>query len=345
MRGLLVFWPEIRRHATPRTLAVAVVSFIAGALPLIVYNIDRPLETLRQNAHLMPDNPGIKLVLAKRTLDGSGLFGFVTAPDRGPRPGTPHGLTQRSAFALSSLFGAPTTSLTGWAFAISLLGVPVAWRTPTRRILTFSLCFLALTWLQMFFTAGAGGAVHHLILLWPFHLAVIASVLGAIASRLGRYALPAIVAVTGLLCASNILVVNEYYVAVVANGPGVRWTDAFAPLEGWLYEAKMAHVYISDWGIIETLNLMSEGELPMQDASYALRSFGEPQSREWLTQSLAREGSIWVSHSPSAEQWAGTRTRLVQLADSLGYTQEPLQTIHDRNGRPIFDIFRFRAAH
>ncbi len=141
-----------------------------------------------------------------------------------------------------------------------------------RRPLIFALLFLVLTWLQMFFTAGAGGAVHHVVLLWPFHLFVIAAVLSAVRARLGSWIS---VVLTGLLCVSNLLVVNEYYVAVIRNGPGVRWTDAFSPLTDSLYKAKSPRIITADWGILETLNLLSEGELPVLDASFALRS-GDP---------------------------------------------------------------------
>jgi hypothetical protein len=339
-----VFWREIRRQLTPGNVAIAALAFIAGSSPLIIYNIERPLETFTANAHLAADSPSIKLVMTQRTVDGSGMFGMITAAEPGPHPGEPRGLRQHAALALSGLFHSPTTDLTGWAFVAALFAAPFVWRGPARRPLAFSLLYLALTWLQMFFTSGAGGAVHHIILLWPFHLLVIAVVLSELVSRLGRLALPAAIVFTGILCASELLVLNQYYVTLVYAGTGVRWTDAFSPLNAWLYEAKARRIVTVDWGILETLNLMSEGELPVEDASVALRSNQDPQSRDLLTRLLAADATIWLTHASPAEQWPGQRANLLRLAGSLGYAPELLQTIQDRNGRPIFEIYRFRHA-
>ncbi len=79
LAGAAVFWREVLQHLTVHNAVVAGAAFLLGALPFVIYNVARPLETLTQNAHLMPDNPRIKLILLKRTIDGSGLFGYVTA--------------------------------------------------------------------------------------------------------------------------------------------------------------------------------------------------------------------------------------------------------------------------
>lgn len=341
--GMVVFGREIRSHALPRNVGIAALAFVAGALPFIVYNIERPLETFRANARIAPDNPLIKLVMTKRTTDGSGLFGMITAGSPGPHPGEPHGLRQHSAFALSRMFGAPVTDLTGWAFVAALAAMPFVWRR-ARRPLAFSLLYLILTWLQMFFTAGAGGAVHHIVLLWPFHILFIAVVISELTSRVGRRGLTAAVVVTGILCFSELLVLNQYYVTLVYAGTGVRWTDAFSPLNAFLYETKARRIVTADWGILETLHLMSGGELPVEDASVALRSPDDPQSRDLIGHLLAADATIWVLHTKPAEQWPGVRATLVRFADSLGYAPELLETIQDRNGRPIFEIYRFRHA-
>ncbi len=342
--GAVVFRREITRLTTVRNVPIALAAFLTGALPWVIYNVARPLETFTQNAHLTPDNPQIKLILLKRTIDGSGLFGIITAPDAAPSPSTPRGLIQTTAFAAARVTGDPRTSLIGWGCVIAMLVSPFVWSSRSRRMIQFSLLYLVITWLLMFVTTGAGGAVHHVILLWPFHLAIAAAVLSELAGRLGQRGIIATATFTVVLCTSNLLLLDSYFVTLIRDGTGVRWTDAFEPLTAWLTEARSPAVFGADWGILETLNLLSEGELPVQDASFALRPPNETQQIALLTRMLASPGALWVTHSAGAEQWTGVRLNLSRIAESLGYSQEVLHTVHDRHGRPIFDILRFRRA-
>jgi hypothetical protein len=241
-------------------------------------------------------------------------------------------------------FGEPRTSLMPWALLAALAAVPLVWRTRARRPALFSLTVMAVAWLLMFFTNGAGGAIHHVILLWPFHLIVIAAVFCELTGRIGRYAMPALVAVTVLLSASDLLVLNTYYVSLLRNGTGVRWTDAFKPLSLWLDGTKAPRIVTVDWGILETVVLLSEGELPVEDVSGPLQTPGDARNSSHIRSIITNEGAIFVAHGLPYEQWAGSHERLVSFAAVLGYSPKLLQTIQDRNGRPIFEIFRFRCA-
>jgi hypothetical protein len=338
--GALVFWKEVRPRLSARNAMIAAAGFIAGSFPFLVYNAVRRLETFTASARASAEGAMSKLYLLKRTLDGSAAFGFVTAPDTGPNPGTPHGLVQQAGFWLNDRFGAPTTTWTAAALVAAILGLPLVWRTSARRPVQFALVVMAVTWIQMFLTAGAGGALHHVILLWPFQFLVIAAVMVEAARYLGKYAPHGIAAITALLAVSNLAVANHYFVALVRNGPSVRWTDAFPRLNAWLYGAHAKRIVTADWGILETLNLVSEGELPVEDASAALHA-GDAGP---IAEKLAAPGVLWVTHGNGYEIWQGVNAALDRLASGLGYSKERLQTIHDRNGRPIFDIFRFRRG-
>ena len=50
--AVAVFPRDLRKHLSGANIAVAGLAMLAGALPLVIYNIARPLETLRSNAHL-----------------------------------------------------------------------------------------------------------------------------------------------------------------------------------------------------------------------------------------------------------------------------------------------------
>ena len=149
----------------------------------------------------------------------------------------------------------------------------------------------------MVLTAGAGAAAQHVILLWPFHLLPVAAVLAQIPAP-GAAAL-----VTALLCGSNLAVTNQYYADLIVNGPTVRWTDAMDPLQRYLTDLHARRIVAADWGFMETMNLQSEGELPMVYADtgsdQALRS---PAARPFEHIRRAHAG-ICVSSRRSAPLW------------------------------------------
>jgi len=54
--------------------------------------------------------------------------------------------------------------------------------------------------------------------------------------------------------------------------------------------------------------------------------------------------ALFVDHIPALEVFRGVGANLEAIARSKGYQEIPIQTVADRNGRPIFQVFRFQAA-
>ena len=330
---LAVFPRELGRHLTIRNLGVAAASMLLGALPLAIYNIARPLETLRANVKVAREPVFAKADILFRTVDGSALFGFMTAAEAGPHPGQPrHALQTWSLWAARFPAGAarPPRSLMLYALAAATLAVLVFWRAGWARPAWFGLAACAATWLPMALTPGAGGAVQHTILLWPFHLLVIAAVVAQLPLRWSA-------AIAAVLCLSNLAVTNRYYAGLIRNGPGVRWTDAIGPLEQYLLNSKADRIFIADWGFIETLCLLTEGDLPVYSA--------DVPDPAMLRRMIGGPRQLFVSHTPELAFLPEIRARVEEQARQDGYEEEHLATIFDRNGRPTFDVFRFRKVH
>ncbi|HEY6345127.1 MAG TPA: glycosyltransferase family 39 protein [Bryobacteraceae bacterium] len=329
--GAIVAFPrELWSHLTKRNLAIASASLIFGALPLAIYNIARPLETLRMNAKLTPETAFRKAGILFQTLDGYALFGFMTASDAGPRPGAPHRMLQWLSLRLSDWTGAPHRNLILPALALSVLIALFARRA--RKPVLFAVVTCAATWLAMAFTQGAGATVQHAILLWPFHLLAIAVALAQIPSR-------AATAVTALLCISNVALTNHYYADLIRNGPAIRWTDAVDPLEKYLAASYSAtpgveRIFVMDWGFFETLNLLSEGELPVYN--------GDVSDTGMLDRIVSGPKHLFVAHTPEYAYQPEMRARLEERARADGFQEESVALISDRNGRPTFEVFRFR---
>jgi hypothetical protein len=341
--AIAIFPRELLPHLKIHNIAAASIAFIMGALPFVVYNVAHPLETFRANVNVSADNDRIKVHLLRQSLNGEVNFTFLTAPDPGPAPGRPHRLTQRVAFAVSDFFGHPTNNWIIPAWVLSLLTVPFVWDIIPRRAVLFSIILPLVTWIQMLLTTGAGAAVHHIILLWPFHLALIAIVLSRLAMKAKNFAKPILVAAALLLCGRNVLLNNQYYVELVRNGGSVRWTDAFTPLIQSLKQRGAHEVFLVDWGITETVNLLTEGGVPVHDLSFGIRdSAADPRYRQWEASLMESKNNLWVGHSAGAEQWPGINAKLSEIAAASGYRKELLETVLDRNGRAIFELFRFR---
>jgi len=329
--AIVVFPRDLRKQLTGPNIAVAGLAMLAGALPLVIYNIARPLETLRSNARLSQMELPHKTDILEQTMDGYVMFGFLTAVDPGPQPGEPKHWYQSLSLAMSRWTGHPHRNAMVWAAIAPVLALAFLWKwlwnSQARAPILFGLIACAATWLPMVLTAGAGGAAHHAILLWPFHLLPIAAVLARIPAA------PAAL-VTALLCGSNVAVTNQYYADLIRNGPTVRWTDAMDPLERYLTDLHPRQIVAADWGFMETMNLLSEGALPMV--------YADASSDQAVNALLRDPQNVFVAHSPGLAYLPEERVALENAAQRENYQEETLTTIHDRNGRPTFDVFRFR---
>lgn len=325
-----VFPREIRKHFTPANIGTAAVAMLAGALPLMIYNVARPLETLRSNARVEQAAVLGKATLLRSTMDGSIMFGFLTSVEPGPQPGEPNHWYQSLSLAASRWTLHPRRNLMLIAAIGSALSLIWLWNSSARRPILFGLVACIATWLPMVLTSGAGAAAQHVILLWPFHLIPIAAALSRVPAATAAL-------ITALLCGSNLAVTNQYYADLIVNGPAIRWTDAMDPLQRYLTDLHARKIVAADWGFLETMNLLSEGELPM--------SYADATSEQVLDSLLRDPANVFVAHTPGFTFHPQERAALEDLARRENYQQERITTILDRNGRPTFDIFRFRKVH
>jgi 4-amino-4-deoxy-L-arabinose transferase-like glycosyltransferase len=314
--GSVVFLKEIRRHLTMRNIGLACVSVTIGALPLLIYNISDPLATLSGNVRSAREPLTHKVEILKRTVDGSVLFGFLNASPLNtsiepPAPGTLPPVTR----SISEAMHHPTRNFVWFALALSL---PFLFLRKSRKPVLFGWLVAIGTWLPMLPTAGTGTAAHHAILLWPFPFFAIAAAL----DRIGRIAWVAAIA----LMATNLAVTNEYIWQIERNGTEVRWTEAIFTLNQRLAKLKAPTIQVVDWGIIETINLLSQGETPVAAMDERLRNFD----------------GVFVDHSRPYAIFPNRREILDAEAERAGYAEEIIDIIYDRNGRARFDVFRFR---
>jgi hypothetical protein len=327
-----VFRREFAAFLTRGNCGVAATAFVLGSFPLVIYNFQSHITTLGENTHIDTEHLPQKWLQLKNAANGSALFGFIAEEEwRGPAKSV-RSFRGRAALWIREHFGEHRESGFFYSFSALLLAVPLWWRVRAAR---FCLVFIAVAWILMALTRDAGGATHHVVLLWPFPMFFAALAI----ARLPR--ILAMLAGTALL-AMNLLVVNQYQLQLERDGGAGNFTDALFTLSSTLAASPQRTSYILDWGMQYSLELMHRGALHLSSATDPLSTSqpNEPQRRA-LTAMLATPGAVFVNHVPEREVFKEAGSRMDRFAGAAGYRREPLRTIYDSNGRPVFEIFHY----
>ncbi len=340
LAALIVFPKHLRCALTRRHIIAAVLGFAVGASPLIIYNIRNPFQTFRGNAVFSASDLSLKFEIAKLTLSGSALFGYLVAEEHSPNPKMPGNAAERASLALREFAGERRSSLLLYAFPAAVLAIPLWWRR--RKLFFFSLIVIIVAWLQMALTKDTGGGAHHVVLLWPFPHVIIAIALAGVFERRWRGSIFVAVAVVAVLCLSNLLVYNQYLYQFIRDGATTYWTDAIMPLSTKLSAWADRDVIVADWGLDYAPRLLNQGRLKkLWNANDIVSHELSADDRSNLARMFQVSGAYFVAHTPSFEIQAGSRERLFSTAQSLGYRPHLIAAIDDSNRRRVFEVVEF----
>ena len=339
--GITVLSKYFVRVTDLRRVAISVISFCLGALPLIVYNVDNRGITFRGNTSWETRDIAGKARLLEATADSRALFGwFVNEDWQTDRPHPPDSVWTAASARISAIARTPRNNLMLWAFGLALLLTPLA-RGDALKAILFALIAMVVAWGQMAVTANAGGSVHHAILLWPLPEMVIAVSFAAASRRLKRGGVPVLAAVLGVMMIAGMLVTNEYYTRMRRNGGGMNWTDAIFRLSDHMKTEHAKYVYSVDWGIMDSLRLLNRGKLPLRVGTDPIskRELND-EDREYLGRMIDPE-NVFINHTKDFEFFEGVNAKLVKYAEAAGYRREVEAVIPDSNGRPVYEVYRF----
>ncbi len=333
----------IRRALGWRNMALALACFLIGVSPLIRHTWRTHMDTLHSAVGWSLEGWRGKLHVASSTLDGSSLIGYLTVDDPAGRSGEPRNALERLSVAVDTMAGRPRHGWLGYALGLSLLLLPLLWRSPARRPMLFSLVLLLVAWGLMFLGRGVGGSSHHVSLLWPWpHLMIAAAFAGA-SRRLGRAGVPALILAVGLISVKALLATNVHLSQYIRNGAAGSWTDAIHGLSDYLGTQPGKQVVVLDWGVLEPLRLLHRGRLPLIWGADPLRTAAPgPDELRLLGEMAGQPGRLFVSHTDSHEQFAGVNRQLVLMLDSLGLRRDVLKVIPDSHGRPVYEVWAVR---
>jgi hypothetical protein len=331
-----IFGREVSKMITRRHLVIAAAGFLAGSLPFVIYNGHRRAETFRSSAHLEPRAAPAKFLHVRSALGGYGLFGYLVSEESSDNPKPAVSLRGRAAVFIRDHLGEHRSGGMEYAAGLALLAVPLWWRSRAAR---FCLVFCAVAWFMMASTRDAGASLHHTVLLWPFPQLFV----GVAISSLRWNWLAASIVV--LLVVLNLLVVNQYIVQFERNGADGPFTDAIYPLSAALSDRPSDNpgqmIYVLDWGIQFPLNFLHNGRLRMISGHDPFMSEIPSDWDKGAAQRMfADRGGLVIAHTAKRENFAGVRKRFDESLSAAGCHEDPLKTIPDSNGRPVFELFR-----
>jgi hypothetical protein len=345
--AVAVFPRELWSRCTPKNLGLAAAGLLLGATPLVAYNAVSNFETFRSNSSFLLSQFPSRLHALRITWDGEILWEYMVHAPWAP------GFERQPETALEDV-SKRVHSLVGFrdhyhnemepAFWAGIALLPLLWRTQARRILLFCLIAFAVGWFQMSITKNAGMGAHHVTLLWPlpqWFLAVAFVEAAAWRPLQWKNAGSILLAtVIGFLAVENLLLTNEYFYQLAAYGPTKSWSDAIFRLSDELGHIQADQLVVDDWGILHPLIALHRNRLPLV---YADQSFLAPGTtaadRKWSIKVLTED--VWIGHTQEFQQWAGDNQRIVRVAREAGLEKQMIETVPDRNGRPVFEIFRF----
>jgi hypothetical protein len=331
--GVLVFWPEIKRCLSLRTMLVAAGAFLSGASPLVLYNLSNKNATLSENARLDPRSVPGKWIQVENAANGTSLFGYMAGEEWWANPKPPHSMHGRAAVWIREHLGEHRRTGFYYVWGALLFMAPWWWKYRAAR---FSLVFMAVAWFLMALTRDAGASAHHVVLLWPFPILFVAVALASLPWRAFAW-----VAGTAMI-AMNLLVVNQYISQFERDGAGQVFTDALNPLSSGLDAYADRTLYVIDWGIYENLNLLHQGRLNFRIAMGPLGTDSpSPAQLGEIRDLLQDPDALVLDHVREHEVFPSVGLRLERAARSLGYRREVVGTIPDSNGRPMFEMVRF----
>lgn len=295
-------WSVIRPHLRPLPIAIAIAAFAIGSFPFLRYNV-RHRGATQANIQIDTSDIAGKAALARDTISGTSLLTYLVED-------TPAGT--RGTFVPQALIAA----------VILALFFP-------SRALFFPLIVALVSWLLMAVTKGAGGGVHHIVLLWPFLPWFLAAAFAAPRVSYATYAW----VVIALLAADNVRLFATYRSNFIQLGSPRSWSEAIFPVTDRVREMVLTRIHLYDWGISDNLVLLSGRELPIwyHDRPFQPATIFEPHA-----------GEVWIGNVAEREQVSGINKELREAARQAGFEREVIEVFRDKQGRPAYEMFRFR---
>jgi 4-amino-4-deoxy-L-arabinose transferase-like glycosyltransferase len=331
----------VRERISARAAGGGTAAFIAGALPLVLYNASWPPRTLAPlregtiHLHSGSTSGNFGAQLEERVRELTRLLDGQTA---------------------SSYFGghpyAVVPVLPSLTLAAAALFVTLYVRRGTRGSARPAM-YVLLSGIAVLVAAAlthGGDKPHHLLLVYPFPHVLVAAAAVTMWKAL-RTLPPMVVAATTAALTAAVLTPPAIGLAQtrhvleelqVTGGSGT-FSDGIYNLARYLSKADAGrHVVILDWGIFYNVVALTDGRVPTEQLWLQLHTPQQPPRA--LVDKLVDPRALYVVHSPGATQFPWPRRHFISITASAHLRRLRVETIYTRNRVPLFFVYRLVAA-
>ncbi len=336
---LLLFPRQVLRRLRPAPVAVFVLFFILGALPLVIYN------TRSKHTHT-PDAVAFeplkwqpyheKLINSHLSLRSRFVYGLIGGYLLDEYYGNPLDDVPERVLNLVAALAPSYGTLLPLALGAALLVLPFA-RGDRKQIL-FPVLITVFMWLQTLPLVGAGGSAHHVVLAYPMPQLAVAAAGAALWRRARRAGRDLLAFALAVLLVTNVAWNARYLTAIRQTGGMGLWTDACYTLADFLNQRRPQLVVNLDWGLTYQTLLLTRGQVPLQDA-YADLAFGAPQDQPAniaaLKELFSKPDTLFLVHSPDFAAFPDVRKVFERAVEESGKRAVPVRTFFDRPGNPV----------
>jgi hypothetical protein len=264
------------------------------------------------------------------------------ARENGPGQREPDTPLERASVWLARAEGEHRSNWLNPALGCALVMGLVFGVAARRRLVLVTVIVMAVTWALMVLTRNAGGAAHHVVLMWPFPFVLVGLGLDAAAQRVPKRSGAVLTVVMAALVIQSVLTTNHYLAAFVKNGSSVLWSDAVLNLSDGLGVGERKEIEVMDWGFLNSLRLLHKGRLPLNNVGdWLMNPTLNSDELFKLTKMIESKNSLFVRHTPGSETFPGINEHLIRIAAEAGFVEKREGVVRDSNGRPIFELLSF----
>lgn len=331
----------------PKSLILGGLAFILGAAPLIWYNL------ITQGTLRLVMRSAIKTELyGTNNLDFLNNFKYALYNFRQLLDGS------EFIFQAGYAYANPLSNLV-FVLAVSYLIVQglrgqLAPLISTRKV-TFLVIMVGAILVQSSFTV-TGFNIIHILLLFPFPQMLIAMALLNAQVSITNSKIPfldsgrwsffiryAPCAIALALIAFDLVVDVQYHQAFARTGGVGAYSNAINQLAAWLEEEQIAKPLAVDWGFERNIQLLTQGRINPHDIFNYRHDPGD-KFKEGLKVRFRDPNQRYLFHTPEFTHFRGHFDAFIQAATESHKVPILEKTFSQRDGRPIYQVYRVEEA-
>lgn len=332
-----------------KTIAVALIFFIAGGFLFFHYNIQSKGGTFALVRFLLPQPEGVGHNTFKKTLNRRVEQGIaflkedLSKEDSFPAP------AERYSWLYFGEFNACRNALLIFFAVAFFYNLVNACTERDKKVLTVYLLLCVLAGSTLFSPGSV--QMFHLSLLYPFPQLINALFIDGLASQVERsrirgwlrncaYGVP--VGAVGFLVTFNVAAMVAYHSVYLVTGGSSIWSGYVTELTDYIRANDLYPIYTLDWGLRHTITLFTYGKMQEYKGIEDFHIHAQKKSKRPAAWNAALQEVVSTQHIRYFIVFNYYREQLNALSEYAGRTHKKLahvKTFHNRIGEKVFSIY------